>query len=107
MKKLRGAPLLLLGLLALALLCSRVDYARLRSAQAPLFALETRAFKDGGSTIYTGPFYQLVYWHRLARRDEKSGHETGVELAYFPFFRDWGFSSGAIEPGVPLEFIPR
>ena len=107
MNRPRAAALVLLGVFAVALLCSRLDYTRLQTEELPLFAVETRALKDGGSSIYTGPFYQLIRWHRLADRDGKAGHATGTELRYFPFFKDWGFSLGLLESGVPLKFTPQ
>ena len=107
MNKPRILALISLGVFGLVLLCSRLDYARVQTGAAPLFSIEVRALKDGGSRIYIGPGYQLIRWHRLAQHRSQAGRETGTELLYFPLFKDWGFSIDSLEPGVPLEFTPQ
>ncbi|MBN2283175.1 MAG: HXXEE domain-containing protein [Deltaproteobacteria bacterium] len=53
-----------------------IDYERLRQGRAPLFAVKTAQYKDGGSIRYSGLFYTLVEW------DQLPGGIRGVELTY-------------------------
>lgn len=98
-----------LAIFSIFIFCSviflNVDYNRLKSNKSPIFSIELNCFKDGGTISYLGFGYQLINWQQLSTLNGKSGYVVGVELLYFPFFKDWFFFKNNLTPEIKLEFV--
>ena len=47
-----------------------IDYIRVSKQKLPIFAIETTAFLDGGTTIYTGLGYKVIDFNSVGGYDE-------------------------------------
>ena len=94
-RKILIIPMVLFLLITTHLITYKTDQYRISKNKNPLFSVPTVYIKDGGTTIYFGFGYQVIYWHFLSTetidKKEIKGHETGYEihnlfdLKYIPF----------------------
>jgi hypothetical protein len=73
-----------------------IDYKKISNNTNPIFSIPLTYFKDGGTTVYYGFGYQVIYWHYLTELNENGnkilGYYTGYEihhlfkLKYIPFY---------------------
>ena len=90
-----------------------IDSNQISKDKNPLLAFPLIYFKDGGTTIYFGFGYQVIYWHFLdtivKEGKEINGYKTGYEmhhlfkLKYIPFFT----SNFEPDKETQLKFITR
>ena len=88
--------IIILSIITLHLLTYLIDINQILKNKRPIFVIPMIYFKDGGTTIYSGFGYQVIYWHYLdtITKDGKeiNGYKTGYEihhlfkLKYIPFF---------------------
>ena len=88
---------ILIAVIVLFLLLSGITYSidhhRANNGQRPLFAIAQHC-DDGGTAVYYGLGYQIIFWHRMA---EDSGYMVGTEIHY-----GCNFNSG--EPPADLTW---
>lgn len=60
---------LLVGLF-LYLIVFAVDYRRAQQDQAPIFAITTITYKDGGTKVYLGLAYKVIRYHVIDGRQD-------------------------------------
>ena len=95
-KKVLFISIILLFIIVFHLLTFLIDSYKISKNKRPIFALPSVYIKDGGTTIYFGFGYQVIYWHFLTSIEENNkkiyGYKTGYEihhlfkLKYIPFF---------------------
>lgn len=60
---------ILLGIL-IYLSVFTIDYLRSQKDQAPIFALNTVTYKDGGTKVYVGLGYKVIRYHVIEGRKD-------------------------------------
>jgi hypothetical protein len=60
---------IILGLL-IYLSIFMVDYGRAQNDQAPIFAIKTVTYKDGGTKVYLGLGYKVIRYHVIEGRQD-------------------------------------
>lgn len=97
-------------LLCLIIIVHRITYTIDKNAInnncKPKFASEKEVYKDGGTTVYYGFGYQIIYWNKMDVKKEnnlkKYGVMVGVETHTFPFYNN--VAKGG-QPQIQLNFI--
>ncbi len=56
--------------LGLYLVVLSVDYTLARQDHAPIFAIETLTYKDGGTKVYLGLGYKVIRYHVIDGRQD-------------------------------------
>lgn len=89
MKIYKKTIFLLFLLVSFAFILGAIDSFRFLKNQKPLFVLWEINLKDGGTTFYFGPGYELIDWHITDYDDvkEKPFYYTKKEIRLFPFLK--------------------
>lgn len=90
------ASIIIFFIIIIHLLTYFFDSYQITKNKKPFFSFPLVYIKDGGTTIYFGFGYQVIYWHFLEIIEKEgieiNGYKTGYEihnlfnLKYIPFY---------------------
>ena len=88
-----------------------MDYSYIKKDKNPVCSIPLTFIKDGGSVVYYGFGYQVIYWYfavELENDNKKvNGYMTGYEIHHLFFLKYIPFIKNNITPdkNVKLKFV--
>ena len=89
---------LMIALLLISSVTYYINIKRIAVNMLPIFTIKTENLNDGGTIIYYGIGYQIIFWKKLS--DEPYYYYTGVEYHYL-----FDMIDAKQGPSIDLEYV--
>ncbi|MDD9150907.1 hypothetical protein OYT88_20525 [Sporolactobacillus sp. CQH2019] len=97
-KKFIFCLIFIIFLLLISKITYSIDKTRITNFKDPIFVINTKTAKDGGTKEFIGFGYQIIRWRIL----DLNGLKVGYEIYRFPKLKD--LNDG---PSIELKTIPN